>query len=214
MPRKPVTSGIDRHQQILEAALAVFAEQGFEAATNKEIAERAGVNQGLIYFYFESKADVFFATCEHHASLVTAQLDTAFEQASDEDPVTDLHELLRQIVAVLDTPRAISLLRIMHQVASSRPPDGALSNKDKRRSVAMLAQHLMTRLREYFEVQTARGKLRPVTKPALTALLIARTLISSIGARAHTHPIQPSHEELAEGIAALFCYGLLPRGEP
>jgi AcrR family transcriptional regulator len=213
MPRKPVTPGIDRHQQILEAALAIFAEQGFEAATNKEIAERAGVNQGLIYFYFESKADVFFATYEHHAHLVMTQLDAVFEQANDEDPVTGLHELLRRVVAVLDTPRAISLLRIMHQVASSRLPDGALSNKDKQRSVGMLARHLTTRFREYFEVQTAHGRLRPVTKPALTALLISRTLISSIGGRAYTNPAQPVHEELAEGIATLFCYGLLPREE-
>ena len=48
MPRKPAVPGVDRRQQILEAALSVFAEQGFEAATNKEITERAGVNQGLI----------------------------------------------------------------------------------------------------------------------------------------------------------------------
>ena len=52
MPRKPAVAGVDRRQQILEAALSVFAERGFEAATNKEITERAGVNQGLIYFYF------------------------------------------------------------------------------------------------------------------------------------------------------------------
>ena len=50
MSRKPAMPGVDRRQQILEAALSVFAERGFEAATNKEITERAGVNQGLIYF--------------------------------------------------------------------------------------------------------------------------------------------------------------------
>lgn len=58
MPLKPALPGADRRQHILEAALPVFAEQGFEAATNKEITERAGVNQGLIYFYFESKQDI------------------------------------------------------------------------------------------------------------------------------------------------------------
>jgi len=54
MPRKPAIPGVDRRQQLLEVALVVFAEQGFEAATTKEITDRAGVNQGLIYFYFES----------------------------------------------------------------------------------------------------------------------------------------------------------------
>jgi len=40
MPRKPAVPGVDRRQNILDAALSVFAEQGFEAATNKEITER------------------------------------------------------------------------------------------------------------------------------------------------------------------------------
>ena len=211
MPRRSATSGIDRRQQILEAALSVFAEQGFEAATNKEITERAGVNQGLIYFYFESKADVFFAAFEHHARFVIAQLDIVFEQGRDEDPATGLARLLRQIVAVLDTPRTINLLRIMHQVVGSRAPGGALSSKEEQRSIGMLAEHLARRLREYLEFQMARGMLRPV-KAGLTAFLMTSTLISSLGARGQSH-MRPSQQELAEGIAALFCYGLLPTDE-
>jgi AcrR family transcriptional regulator len=86
MGRKPAVTGVDRRRQILEAALPVFAEQGFKAATNKESAKRAGVNQGLIYFYFESKADVFFAAFEYHAQLVLAQLDAVYEQIGNEAP--------------------------------------------------------------------------------------------------------------------------------
>lgn len=212
MPRKSATSRVDRRQQILEAALSVFAEQGFEAATNKEIAEQAGVNQGLIYFYFESKADVFFAAFEHHARFVMAQFDVVFEQERDEDPATALAHLLKQIVAILDTPRTINLLRIVHQVVGSRVPDGALSNKEKQQAIGMLAEHIGTRLREYLQAQMAHGTLRPV-KAGLTAYLMTSTLFSSLGARRQDRPMQPSQQELAEGIAMLFCYGLLPRDE-
>ncbi len=93
-----------------------------EPLPEEEITDRAGVNQGLIYFYFESKADIFLASFEHHARLVLAQLDTVFEQEHDEDPATDLTHLLQQIITVLDTPNAINLLRMMHQIASSRTP--------------------------------------------------------------------------------------------
>src|SRR5215472_6694865 len=151
MPRKPTMTGVDRRQQILEAALSVFAERGFEAATNKEITERAGVNQGLIYFYFESKADVFFAAFEYHARLVMAQLDEVFAQEWDEDTAAGLTRLLKGIVTVLDTPRTVSLLRIMHQVFGSREPSGALSKQEERRSIEMLVEHLVTQLRTYFE---------------------------------------------------------------
>jgi AcrR family transcriptional regulator len=212
MPRKPALPGVDRRQQILEAALSVFAEQGFEAATNKEITEQAGVNQGLIYFYFESKADVFFATFEHHARLVLAQLDTIFEHERDEDPATGLASLLRQIMTVLDTQQAIDLLRIMHQIAGSRTPGGPLDDQEEQRSLSMLWVHLTRRLCAYLDSQVVRGKLRPV-KTALAAALMTRTMLSSIGGRSQGDAVRarPSQQEQAEMIATLFCYGLLPR---
>jgi AcrR family transcriptional regulator len=48
-----------RPQEILEAALAVFAEKGFAATRMEDIAARAGVTKGTIYLYFPSKEDVF-----------------------------------------------------------------------------------------------------------------------------------------------------------
>jgi len=48
-----------RPQEILEAALAVFAEKGFAATRMNDIAARAGVTKGTIYLYFPSKEEVF-----------------------------------------------------------------------------------------------------------------------------------------------------------
>jgi AcrR family transcriptional regulator len=211
MSRKPATPGVDRRQQILEAALTIFAERGFEAATNKEITERAGVNQGLIYFYFESKADVFFAAFEYHARQVITQLDAVFAEVRDEDPATGFDRLLKQLVAVLDTPRTISLLRIMHQVMGSREPRGALRREEEQRSIGMLAEHLARQLREYLQAQMERGTLRPV-KVGLASYLITSTLISTIGGRRRDSlAAYVSPEELAEMIATLYGEGLLPR---
>lgn len=51
----------DRRKQILEAALAVFSEKGFHAANVSDVAARAGVSQGTIYWYFESKEELVSA---------------------------------------------------------------------------------------------------------------------------------------------------------
>jgi AcrR family transcriptional regulator len=51
----------DRPGEIVQAALAVFAEKGFAAARLDEIAKRAGVSKGAIYLYFETKEDIFRA---------------------------------------------------------------------------------------------------------------------------------------------------------
>jgi AcrR family transcriptional regulator len=49
----------DRAAEILEAALACFAENGFAATRMEDIAERARITKGTIYLYFESKEDLF-----------------------------------------------------------------------------------------------------------------------------------------------------------
>jgi AcrR family transcriptional regulator len=49
----------ERPQQILDAALSVFAEHGIDAAKLEEIAARAGVSKGTIYLYFPSKEELF-----------------------------------------------------------------------------------------------------------------------------------------------------------
>ncbi len=46
---------VARRNQILDAAIKVFAEKGFHAATIKEIAAEAGIAHGSIYTYFENK---------------------------------------------------------------------------------------------------------------------------------------------------------------
>jgi AcrR family transcriptional regulator len=48
-----------RPAEILDAALAVFAEKGFAGARMDDIARRAGVTKGTIYLYFENKEAVF-----------------------------------------------------------------------------------------------------------------------------------------------------------
>ena len=51
----------ERRQQILEAALKVFSQKGFHAANVSDVAAQAGVSQGTIYWYFDSKDDLFMA---------------------------------------------------------------------------------------------------------------------------------------------------------
>jgi AcrR family transcriptional regulator len=49
----------ERRQAILEAALTVFAERGFEAARLDDVAARAGVAKGTLYLYFKDKETLF-----------------------------------------------------------------------------------------------------------------------------------------------------------
>ena len=54
----------EKRPEILDAAMKLFSERGFERTTVDEIATRANVGKGTIYLYFENKEQIFFAVLE------------------------------------------------------------------------------------------------------------------------------------------------------
>jgi len=73
-----------RRQEILQAAIRIFAEKGFERATLDEIAEAAEFGKGTIYNYFASKEELFF---------------TLFHQGLEQ-----FHQVVNQLLTQARTP--------------------------------------------------------------------------------------------------------------
>lgn len=55
----------ERRRQIVEAAMTVFSKKGFHAANVSDVAAEAGVSQGTIYWYFDSKDELLKAALLH-----------------------------------------------------------------------------------------------------------------------------------------------------
>ena len=76
---KPRPKAVATKAKILEAALELFRERGYEAATMRAIAERAGVSLGNAYYYFGSKEHLIQAfydrTHIEHVAAVGTKLD-------------------------------------------------------------------------------------------------------------------------------------------
>ncbi|MGI5249815.1 TetR/AcrR family transcriptional regulator [Actinacidiphila glaucinigra] len=64
-------------QRLFQAAVTLIAEQGFSATTVDEIAERAGVAKGTVYYNFASKNELFEELLRHGVGLLTASLRDA-----------------------------------------------------------------------------------------------------------------------------------------
>ena len=109
-PTEPRQRDADRSQeQILIAAREEFSEFGFAGGRIDRIAERAGTNKRLLYYYYGNKDDLFLAVLER----VYADIRTA-EQALHLDAM-DPVEAIRQLVSFtwhyyLDHPEFITLL--------------------------------------------------------------------------------------------------------
>lgn len=95
-PVKRQARGWQRIADILDAALALFAENGYERTSTNAIAARAGISPGSLYQFFPNKD----AIAEALATRLVEQMRAAHSSAFDLTRVTDLtlHQLIDQIV--------------------------------------------------------------------------------------------------------------------
>jgi TetR/AcrR family transcriptional regulator, fatty acid metabolism regulator protein len=68
---------VDKRRQILDAAIRVFARQGFHATRVADIADEAGVAYGLVYHYFKSKDEVLDELFVERWSLLLSAIEEA-----------------------------------------------------------------------------------------------------------------------------------------
>jgi TetR/AcrR family transcriptional regulator, fatty acid metabolism regulator protein len=71
------SGAVDKRRQILDAAVTVFARQGFHATRVSDIADEAGVAYGLVYHYFNSKDQVLNELFLERWSLLLAAIEEA-----------------------------------------------------------------------------------------------------------------------------------------
>ncbi len=65
MPQKPARlAASDRRRQILAVAVKLFARRGFRGTTTRQIAERAGVNEAILFRHFPRKEDLYWAVLD------------------------------------------------------------------------------------------------------------------------------------------------------
>src|SRR5262245_36675274 len=136
-PRKPArarkVAPAARRQAILDAALDVFAERGFEAARLEDVATRAGVAKGTLYLYFRDKEALFEELVRGAVSPIIEAvsraasapdvpahvvLDTFFELFRKEVLGTKRKLLLRLIIA--EGPRFPRVAEFYHREVVTR----------------------------------------------------------------------------------------------
>lgn len=111
-----------RPDDILDAALACFLEEGFAGATVERIARGAGLSKGAVYLYFESKEAMLVALIRRSvralAEAVAARLDAEGEGG---DPVMALREAAAQFGVLLTDAKMFAAPRIVLAEAGRFP---------------------------------------------------------------------------------------------
>jgi AcrR family transcriptional regulator len=72
--------GRDTRSRLRELALQLFAEQGYEKTSLREIAERLGVTKAALYYYFKSKEDIVRSLVEDYVAELDQLIDWGKQQ--------------------------------------------------------------------------------------------------------------------------------------
>ena len=89
-------------QKILDAAIELFAANGFKGTSIREIAKVTGMTVSNIYYYFGSKEGVLFAILERSNRKIVERLNEA--AACDLEPLERLRHMLRTLLALILEP--------------------------------------------------------------------------------------------------------------
>jgi TetR/AcrR family transcriptional regulator, cholesterol catabolism regulator len=151
----------ERRLQILDKALTVFASKGFKGTSIKNIAQAAGISQGLMYHYFNSKEALLNATIEHHSFL--PQLRKILKD-NDNLPLDQVFKGIANgfLNMLEDKQMVVSIL--LREVDSYPEVSNAWAN---------LLREGSSLLKKYLEARIDTGELRPHNTEAA-----ARSLVS------------------------------------
>jgi TetR/AcrR family transcriptional repressor of mexJK operon len=192
-----------RKEQIMAAALRVFAEKGFAEASNRDVAKEAGLNSpGLIYHYFPSKLDLLRSIVESKSQLREV-LDNS-DWLLSQPPEVTLTRIGELYLGLYDSPEAGLLMKVVL--------GEALRNEEFAGTFAQIGPlRILGLLTKYLESLMNAGKLRRID-PTTAAraflgpfviLLVFRTVFD----RTNQTPID-RHDVVANNVQ-IFLRGLL-----
>jgi AcrR family transcriptional regulator len=158
-------------QKILEAAEEIFHQKGYDGARMQEIAEEAGINKGLLHYYFKTKDKLF---------------EAIFSVA--------MNRMVSKIAAILDLDisleQKIDLIVEQYMALLSRNPNlprfvlGELNKNPE----AFVAKHLNSDIKKAFngfaetvKKEVEKGTIRPIDPRHLLVNMISLIIFPFIG---------------------------------
>jgi AcrR family transcriptional regulator len=182
---KVAGGGVETRAAILDAAMALFAERGFDATSVKTIAASAGVATGLIFHYFGAKEGLLEALIDERTALPL--LRSTIDEIAASEPRPDAPELLRRVgVGTYGMARhAAPMLRIMVREVLQREPVRAHWEDARQRAFNALGRALSEAAAGDSEAQASIAIARTFLDAVLFEALFgpdadAETLVASI----------------------------------
>ena len=181
-------------QHILLHSAHVFAEQGFEGASMRDISRATGVSLSGLYYYFESKQKLLYLIQNNAFTMIIQRLQTRLER------VRDAEQRLRVLVQnhveyFLSHPNEMKVLS--HEEDALDSP--------YREEVAAIKKRYYALAREIFDGLAAKG-LMDGLNPRVAVLSLFGMM--NWVYKWHNSNVDPGSEELTDAIVRIFLHGV------
>ncbi len=194
-------TGDNTRNRILQAALRLFARQGYEGTTTKDLAAAAQVAEGTIFRHFTNKKAILIeVTTAGWVEILTDLLTELSEMSS----YKAVDRVMRR--RMLRLQESHDLMRVCFMEAQFHP--------ELREKIQSEAIEKMTDVAEaFFETAMARGIYRPMNPKIVAQVFLGMFAIAGFSDRTIIDPEASPQalQEMAEGIADIFLNGVLVR---
>ena len=149
MPQAATDKYLEQRREAIRAAAAVFAEKGFHGSSTRDIAERMGIKQGSLYYYFKSKQEALGEVCLYGIEDYVQRMGTI---AESDQPFEA--KLLATVVSHLSSYRERNEALKVHNDERLYLPE------EKRKTLKQLGSSYRQKLEGIFEEGTKSGAVR------------------------------------------------------
>lgn len=183
-----VTRSTNAHDALIKAGIEVFGQQGYEGASNRELADAAGVNQALIAYHFDGKEGLYLAVFESMAQSIGGQFEQlagemeaaldALEYANADPEETCLHyieKLMERHVQIFFQPEMESYAKLILR-----------EQLEPTKAFKVLYDGMMGRIMNLLTLLIAKaiGRIEPTDADRLSALMFIGQVVVFRAAKA------------------------------
>ena len=185
----------------MRAARSLFVERGFPSTRMEDVAKRAQLSKGAVYFYFGSKAELFNALVEdEHRNTVRYLEEAANDPRSAAEKLVDVGTKYLDYFAGLKTPPRFFM--IMGEVA--------LRDEGVRQRVTQIHERFVDEVAQLLQEGMESGDFKPLDPTAVALML--KAFIDGLAGQAAVG-VRPDVRRLSTDGVRLIMNGLLVDGE-
>jgi len=168
-----------RRKEILEKALGVFLDDGYENATFQKIADRCGITRTILYIYFKNKRDIF----NYSIKQLLSKTEEDIQRTRADSSMNSVEKLTRVILDVLkqlEQNRRLLLVildYLLHLPKSSGNPEIQVRRRTLRLRhflSAMVIEGIKAGEIKKFNVKTADDFLYSIIEAAIFHLVVLK----------------------------------------